>query len=281
LIARAFVRAINASGPLVSSRESYAERRTELQSAIDDQMANGLYQMTVVTTTETDPITKEVKTINKSQIARDAKNLPIRAEVSPLSQFGVKTFGLTIGKMIYDERVTKQIQQQQDIIMQVQTAIANARKAEQDALTAAKQGEAAAATATWKQKTIAAQATTEAQQQYDVAAITAKQKLDVAALDAKAAEQEKNAKILRGQGDAEARKLILAADNALGQRLDAYVKVQSAWANAAANSKTALVPSVVMGGGQGSAIGGTQDLLQLLGVKAARDLALDTNMAAK
>jgi len=53
--------------------------------------------------------------------------------------------------------------------MDVATAMANSRKAEQDALTVAKQGEAAAAKAKWAQEAVKAQAVTQAQQEKEVA----------------------------------------------------------------------------------------------------------------
>lgn len=270
LIQPAFIKAVYSSGPMVSSRESYAERRTELQNAIDDQMANGLYKIRPVTTSIIDPISKETKTIIKNEIVRDDKGQPIYAAQSTLAQFGVKTFGLTISDIKYDPLVQKQIQQQQDIIMAVQTAQANSRKADQDALTAEAQGRAKAATATWDQKAKAATATTAAQQA-----------LDVATLDAKSAEQEKAAAISRGQGASEARKLLLAADNALTQRLDAWKYGQQVWADAFSKYKgPALVPSVVTGGAGNANAGLTpQDIMNGIGVRQYQQLALDANMA--
>src|SRR5215831_9908374 len=55
--------------------------------------------------------------------------------------------------------------------MQVQTAIANSKKAEQDAITTELQGKAAAAKAKWEQEVIKAQAITQAQQEKEVAAL--------------------------------------------------------------------------------------------------------------
>src|SRR6187402_3032671 len=57
--------------------------------------------------------------------------------------------------------------------MQVQTAIANSKKAEQDAITTELQGKAAAAKAKWEQEVIKAQAITQAQQEKEVAALNA------------------------------------------------------------------------------------------------------------
>lgn len=271
LIAPAFIKAINASGPLVSSRESYAEKRTYLQSAIDDQMANGVYQMRPHTTIETDPLTKEEKSVTRSEISVDAKGVPIRSEVSPLFQFGVKMFGLTIADIKYDALVEKQIQQQQDIIMQVQTAIATARMAEQQAITVEAQGKASAAKSKWEQEVVKAKAVVEAQQQ-----------LEVAQLATKTADQAKQALILKAEGEAEYKRKIIVADNALTQRLATWLEGTKAWAAAYQNSKGANVPAVVMGGGGTgpNAAANVQNIMDLVSTKMARDLAVDMTMQA-
>ena len=69
----------------------------------------------------------------------------------------------------------------------------------------------------------------------------------------------------------------MEADGALTQKLEAYVEIQRAYANAIASYTGAWVPSVVMGGNGTSAVagGGALQLIELLGVQAARDLALD------
>ena len=58
--------------------------------------------------------------------------------------------------MPYEETVEAQIRQQQSITMDVQTAIADAKKAEQRAITVEQQGRANAAEAKWAQEQIKA-----------------------------------------------------------------------------------------------------------------------------
>ena len=74
----------------------------------------------------------------------------------------------------YDVEVENQIKVQQQAYMQVQTAIANSKKAEQDAITTELQGKAAAAKAKWEQEVIKAQAITQAQQEKEVAELAGK-----------------------------------------------------------------------------------------------------------
>lgn len=146
----------------------------------------------------------------------------------------------------------------------VQTARSNAIKAEQDVITAQKQGEAEAAKAKWEIEVTKARQVTEAE------ARTA-----VARENVKAADLNKQASILEGQGEAEKKRLIMNADGALDKKLEAYVKVQARWAEAIQNYGGSWVPTTVMGGGSG---GGNAALnfMEIMGMKAAKDLAVDT-----
>jgi regulator of protease activity HflC (stomatin/prohibitin superfamily) len=262
------------TGPVMSSQESYAARRNDLLHLIEDQIQNGVYLTKTTQEKAADPVTGQEKTIARVDLVMDKSGNPKRAEESPLKEFGVKVFNLSINEIKYDTQVEEQISQQQKAVMQVQLAMAEAKKAEQEALTTKKQGEANAAKSEWEQKTIAIKATTLAEQEKAVAETLAKQKLAVAELDAKAAEQFKKAETFRGEGEAARRKLAMEADGALEKKLEAYVQVNKEYADAIAKHNGAWVPSVVMGQSN-SNNNGAVDLIALLTAKAAKDLALD------
>jgi regulator of protease activity HflC (stomatin/prohibitin superfamily) len=268
-------KSIYMTGPLMSSQESYASRRNELLYLIEDQIQNGICLTKTTQEKTKDPITGVEKTVALVSLVTDKEGKPKRAESSPLTEFGIKAFNLSINEVKYDEQVEGQIQQQQKATMQVQIAMANSKEAEQRALTTVKQGEADAAKAEWEQKTIAAKAIELANQEKKVAETLAQQKLAVAELDAKAAAQFKLAETLRGEGEAARRKLVMEADGALEKKLEAYTTVNKYFADAIARHQGAWVPSVVMGGNNGQAGGGAVDLISLLTAKAARDLSLD------
>lgn len=255
--------AIFMSGPLMSSTESAGERRAELLQLISDQAQNGIYR--------TERIKKKVmdldgqeKEVTASQImVRD--NHPVRETESPLKKLGVAMMPATINGIAYDPKVQAQIDKRQEQITEVQTAIAQAKKAEQQAITVAKQGEAAAAEAKWKQEVIKAEVVTKAEA--DKA---------VAELSVKTAELNKKSLELQGEGEAAKRRAIMGADGGLEKKLDAYIKVQELWANAFKDHSGSIVPSVVMGGGSSSnAVGNANALVDLLTVKTAKDLSLD------
>ena len=163
--------------------------------------------------------------------------------------------------------------------MAVQTAMAEAKQAEQRALTVIEQGKANAAEAKWKQEAIKAIEVTKAEQQKEVAVTEAKQRLETQTLDAQAAEQYRIAQVKKADGDAYYKREVMEADGALQQRLDAYVTVSKRNAEAIQNYGGAWVPNVQFGGSDSSQ-GGATTLLDLLAVKAAKDLSVEVTPPA-
>ncbi|OGZ04254.1 MAG: hypothetical protein A2648_00425 [Candidatus Lloydbacteria bacterium RIFCSPHIGHO2_01_FULL_41_20] len=256
------------SGPLMSSRESYAEKRNDLIHAVEDQIQNGVYRTFQEDTKVKDPLTGQEKSLMVVRIVMKDGH-PERQEDPVLTQNGLKASNFTINRLPYDPAVEKQIQQQQSIAMDVQTAIANAKKAEQDTITVSERGKADAAKAKWDQEVIKAREVT-----------AAEQRKAVADLDVQTAGARKREQILLGEGEAERRKLVMSADGALDKKLEAWVKVNEAYATAVKDYKGQWVPGIVMAG-QGSTASaqgmpsGAQAMIDFLTVKTAKDLAVD------
>jgi hypothetical protein len=273
---RAVVKMMDAAtylaGPLMSSIESAGERRSELVNVINDQAERGVYVTQVKTVVRKDDLSKEEKTVNVTEIQRKDDGTPRRQQGSILSEFNIKLQPISIKLLDYDDVVKNQIKSRQQSTTAVQLAIAQALKAEQDALTAEKNGMATAAEAKWKQETVKAQQVTEAEQ-----------KRDVAKLAKEEAEFYKQQQILIGQGDAERKRLVMAADGALDPKLQAYMKVQGYWADAFSKYKGNMVPQIIMGGeaGKQSSAGNAQTLVDMLTAKTAKDLALDKTVVGK
>jgi hypothetical protein len=154
----------------------------------------------------------------------------------------------------------------------VQQALVNAKKAEQDAITTEKQGEANAAKAKWEQEVEKAKAITIAQKEKEVATLQAQKNKEVAALDLDTAKLSAERTITEAKADSDAKKLALAADNALNRRIDAYVEVQKAWATAYGAQRQ--TPDISLAGGGG---GVSNALVDLLTAKAAKDLSVTTH----
>ncbi len=271
-------KAVYLSGPLMSSRESYAEKRNNLLFYIEDQIQHGVYKTVQIDKHVKDPITGQDKAATVVELVLDKDGRPQRQEAAVLEAFGIKAFNFAIRRLPYDEKVEAQIQEQQKITMEVQTSIADAKKAEQRALTVAEQGKAAAAEAKWKQEALKATAVTKAEQEKAVAITDAERQRDVAKLQKDAAEFYKQEQILKGEGDAAYRQKVMQANGALEQKLEAYVTVMSKMATEFGKQK--WVPEVQYGG----AVNGTnsaQAMIDVLSTKALRDLGIDMKMGQK
>lgn len=290
-------------GTLMSSKESYAEKRNDLIHYATDQIQNGVYRTRQKTEFIKDEITGQSKQVVSAEIILDKNGNPERQEDSVLNQYNIKAFNFTITKMPYDEAIESQIKQQQQITMNVQTAMAEALQAEQQAITATANGKASAEKARWEQETIKAREVTKAEQEKSVAitnaekerqvAITAaareKQvvetqgaaRLAVAEFDTKSAELTKQTQILLGEGEAARKKLVLEADGALEQKLKAWSDAQKAWADALAKHNGPITPQTVFGSGAGSGTGSTnavQSFMDIMTMNAANQLKLDMNV---
>ena len=252
-------------GPTMSSTESSAERRPEIPQYIDDQLVKGPYLTRTKTVMQHDPLTNTDKEARIVEIVMGTDGFPVRSAPSQITDHGIKLYPVTINAIHYNDVVEGQIKQRQEATTQVQIAQANARRAEQDAITTAKQGEANAAKAKWEQETVNAKEIALAQKD-----------LAVPALNAQQAEQYKKAQILKGEGEAEYKRLIIQADNALQAKLDTYATVQKAWASAFQGYQGNVVPTTVFGAGaSGNGQNGAQNFMDLVTAKTARDLSLD------
>ena len=124
-------------------------------------------------------------------------------------------------------------------------------------------------------------AVVDAQRIAEVAVIKAEQQVDVAEQAKLEAEQKKLAAaeykqemILRGEGDAEYKELVMQADGALQQKLDAWITVNKEYAARFGQQK--WVPEVQMGGTTSGGTGtSAEQLINLLMTRTAKDLALD------
>lgn len=262
LVAKVTNKAVTMTAPIMSSRESYAEKKNSFISYVEDQIANGIYKTIQKDGKVIDALTGQEKTSVIVEIATDAQGQAIRQERSAIAEYGMSASNYSLDKVKYDPKVEQQIEEQQKITMAVQTSIAEARQAEQRKLTVEQQGQAAAAQAKWEQEVIKAKEVT-----------AAEQRLAVAKLQNQTADQYREETLKRADADSTARRRLMEADGALDQKLKAYVQINQVWAEAFKSYPGQVVPSVVMGGGQGQGNAATT-FMDLLGAKAAQDLGL-------
>lgn len=243
LVRPTVTKVIYASGPLMSAFESYAEKKNDLIEYITDQLNNGVYKTTVKTIETLDPITGEKKTVKIASLIAD-ENAPggyRRSEVSPFSYYGLEIGQVAVSKIGYSETVRKQIAQQQEANMMVQTSKAKTLAAQQEAIRAEEAGKAAAMEAKWQQEKIKAVEVTKAEQAYEVARLEALEAKEVA-------------KKIREQGEAEAHAARLKVQAGLTPLERATIEKETAIgvAQALAGSEVRWVPEVMVVGGNGS-----------------------------
>lgn len=258
LVAQNVVKVIYASGPLMSAFESYAEKKNDMVAYITDQLTYGVYKTTIREVEVVDSFTGEAKTLKVASLIPDetAPNGYVRSEKSPFSAYGVVIDQVSISEITYDEKVTQQIQTQQQANMSIQTKKAEALAAQQDAIKAEAEGKAAAAKAKWEQERIKATEVTKAEQEREVARLAAEK-----------AEFDKKKIIAEGEAEAAANRAKVAAGLTPQERAEWEYKTKVGVAEAFAKVN---LPKVVMSGGNG---GGTNEVANAIGLKMLIDLA--------
>jgi len=289
-------RSLMMSANFMSSKESYADKRVDFLSIVWDQIQNGVYVTKDVVEQIIDPVSGATVTKTSKTAVLDDKGMKIR-EHNPLEKTGITLSNFEIKHFDYSDKVQAQIAAQQEAIMQVQTARANALKSQQDAITAEAKGKAAVMTAKYEKEVDKVQATVLADKEREVAVIgatklvevaeqtkkealiTASKSKEVAAIDLEAAKLTKETNIAMGQGESERRRLIIASDGALEQKLKTLVSINEQWANAFASRR---VPTIVFGGEGGKSTDmDASTFMSVLTAKAVKDLALSMDIPAQ
>jgi regulator of protease activity HflC (stomatin/prohibitin superfamily) len=260
---------------MMTARESYAEKRADFVAWSWDQLENGAYVTMNEKREIVDPISGE-KTIQAFKvIKRDDQGKPIY-HTNPLL-CGVTLQNFEIKSFEYSKKVQQQIATQQEALMNVATAIAKSKQAEQEKVKAKAEGEAMVMKSKYEKEMQKVKAVVQAQQEKEVAELHAEKNKQVSKLDADAAAFERTANILRGEGEAQRKRAVLAADGALDQKLKAWQNAQQFWANAYATRK---VPQMYLSGGGGGK-GPDQASLNMntmMSVWLANQIGLDLTM---
>ena len=250
---------LRSTANLMSARESYSEKRPDFVTWSRDQITNGVYVTEETTKEVEDLVTGEKvwKHVKKISLGKDG--LP-RYQANPMKGIGIELKNFEIKSFVYEKKVQAQIASQQEARMAVETAKARAEKAEQDRLTIEAEGKAKVATARYEEEQLKIRAVVVAQKNKEVQELDAQRDKEVkiiegqkikefAKLEKEASIETKQKNINEGQGLAEKRRLVLAADGALKQKLATFEQVQKYWADAYATRK---VPTYNMvGGGEG------------------------------
>ena len=272
---------------MMTAQESYASKRIDFYNWSKEQIEKGIFDTEDEIREVVDLVSGEkVKKTFKVRKTIDGKpgSEPVHL-INPLEGTGILLKNFEIKSFVYAPKVRDQIAKQQEALMAVATAVADAKKAEQEKLTIAAQGKAKVAKAQYEKEQEKIRAVVDAEKEKEVfelnaqrdkqvAIIAAQQRKEAAKLDKEAAEYKKKEQILLGQGEAERKRLVLTADGALAQKLATYESVMKIWAEAYSTRK---VPAVMMGGSSGKAgvDGDAIQMSEVLSLMALKQLGLD------
>jgi regulator of protease activity HflC (stomatin/prohibitin superfamily) len=261
----------------MSARESYSEKRADFIFYTADQLSNGLFAYDEVEKEVEDPVTgrKIVRLVKVIKKGPDGK--PLR-DSHPFKPLGIVVDNLEVRAWHYSDKVRAQIDKQQQAYMDIQTAIANAQKAEQDKLTAEAEGKAKVAKAKYEQETVKAQEVVKAQKDKEVAELRGQQELAVAKLQAQAADQKKAAAILEAEGEAKAKRLKREADNYEALKIQAAVDIHKSWADAYAKKRVPLIMGAEEAKGAADATGGLASQKGLVDLLILKSLGVNLSL---
>jgi len=286
---------------LMTATESYMNKRSQFISWSRDQIQNGLYSTTTETKEVTDLISGEKTWTEVTVIKTEDGTIngkPVY-QFNPLKGTGINIDNFEIKQFRYEEKVDTQIAAQQAARMAVATSKAKAQEAEQDKITIEVEGKARVSKAEYAEKEKKIVVIVQAQRDKEEALIKAsKQKemetiakeeaiikgekeRDIALLDSEAAAAEKKANILRGEGEASRKKMVMEADGALQLKAETWLAAQEIYAREFGKQK--WVPEIQMASSGTATSGGdaVSKFMEILGAKAAKDLAFDLTMESK
>lgn len=291
----AFKETLQATASLMSAEDYYSGGRTEFNSEFEQQMANGIY---IVKRVETRRLLErptkgsanaslgenQQSYGDETKIAFEVRKLfddngqPRRKEQKFVG-FGISVVDARVTDMRPNSKFVERMQLKQKASADRAIAREQRIQEEEQRLLAIARGEREVAERQAKAKVEQIERTTDAETDKQLAITFAEKLKEQAEIEKETAEiQYEKAKIeaetKRTLADAEAyqKQVILEADNALAQKLEAEIKIQELWANA--YSKRA-VPTNVFGSGGDTPVGGDNEVrafMQMLTLDAAKRL---------
>ena len=298
----AFKETIQASGSLMSAEEYFSGGRTDFNAEFANQMENGIYMVR-----RTQVLAKDVGIRKKTADASATKQqdydpedegkvvFKVEKRLNPdtgqplrkphnYANFGVQMVAARVTDMIPNEKFRLRMDAKQEA--SAQRAVNREKRIEEEEkkFFAIAKGEREVAEEQAKAKKVQIKATTEAETTKRLALIKANQQKEQARIEKETASIQKeradiDAERIKVLADAAAyeKRAVIEADDALAQKLEAWVKAQEVWAEAFANRK---VPTTIFGSsGAGGTGAGTdndvQAFMNIMTMQAAKSLNVD------
>lgn len=261
------------SAQLMESEQHYSGGMSKLSNDFRDQLDNGQYVVETLESSVRDSLTGELKKTYENLIRLNEIGTPIR-NANDLKEMGITVRTHNIINVDYEEQVNEKLAKKIEASARESVSKQNLITAQQEELTAAAEGRKKLVEIEYEKKEEQTRQLVEADTQVKLA--TKDKEKQKIALDAARLEAKK----IKALAEAEsyAKRKMMDADGALEKKLATYKEVQQLWSGAFANYKGDIVPQIQAGGGGGTTNGGL-DFMQLMTMKAAKDLNLDLNVS--
>lgn len=299
----AFKETLQSTASLMTAEYYYSGGRSEFNNDFQTQMESGIYLV------KREEISSDLRANRKSS-ANASKDQQDEYEDNTKTEFVVtkvlnetgqpvrktqnfKNYGISvIDSRITDMKPNRKFVDRMTLKQKASADRAIAREQriqeEEQRLLAIAKGEREVAQRQAAAKVVQIEKTTNAETDKQLALTEATKLKEQAQIEKETAEVQYakaqiDAKKIKTLADAEAyqKKVILNADNALAQKLDAEIEIQKLWANAFAQRK---VPTTVFGSGGSTPTGAdseTKAFMQMLTVDAAKRLNYDRTLDTK
>ncbi|WP_444995889.1 SPFH domain-containing protein [Aliikangiella sp. IMCC44359] len=301
----AFKETLQANASLMSAEEYYSGGRTQFNSEFESQMSNGIFlvkreEIQVKSSRQAKASANASLGTDQEQYGEDSKTVFVvqkvlgedgqpKRKTQRFLNFGITVVSALVTDMRPNQKFVERMQLKQKASADRAIAREQRVQEEEQRLLAIARGEREVAERQAKAKVEQIQKTTEAETEKQLA-ITGAEKLkaqaaiskDTAQINYEKAKIEAETKRTLAEAEAYQKKVILQADNALAQKLDAEIQIQRLWAEAFAKRK---VPSTVFGSGQsGAPVGSDAEVkafMQMLTLDAAKRLNYERDLSKK
>lgn len=262
------VECLKSSAQLMSSEMHYSGGRAQLTQDYMDQLKNGSYLLNVKETYDFDSTENVKKRVYSVQIQTDPNGARKR-KFSSIKEYAVVIGDAQIIDVDYEVKVDEMLGKKITAATDASVSKQRLMTAQQKAMTAEAEGKQRLVEIEYQQKQEQTIQVVKAQTLVELA------KQDLLKQDIALQASGKEAAKIKTLADAEAyaKQRVMQANGALEQKLDAWITSQRYWAEAFSKFPGNLVPQVVTGGNGSS--GNALNFMELMGVKAAKDLALD------
>lgn len=277
-------------------------KRDQFKSEYKDAIEKGRARVRQVSLNQAGGVIRNRAAPNDSEVAQDTSEVGdtevrrvIMEKVTDANGNDIRTphdfaeIGINVASAILenldpDDKYEEQINDRKAAASRRVVAREQRLEQEEQRLLAIQQGETDIAKRQAAAKTEQIQKTTDAETEKQLALIAAermKEEAEIsrqtAAINLERARIDAEAVQVAADAEAYAKEAILQADGALQQKLDAWVRAQTVWADAA--SRINVPATVIAGGGDagtaGNALGTVDQFMQMMMIKTARDLQVD------